>query len=76
MREFIERFLSNYKTPPEPRADRIPEKWRVAVYLGVAALSLVALVLVVRYVVVPGVNAQQSSAQTGGESSPSKPAGE
>jgi len=60
VKEFVRRFFDNMTNPPEPGPELIPKAWRVPFFVGLVAVSLIALALVVRYVVVPGIGEQQS----------------
>ena len=61
MKEFIRRFFDNMSKPPEPGPELIPKRWRVPFFLGLIAVSLIALAIIVRFVVVPGIGAQNSA---------------
>jgi hypothetical protein len=62
VKEFVRRFFDNIAQPPQPGPDLIPKRWRVPFFLAVIVVSLLALGLVVRFVVIPGIDAQQSRA--------------
>ena len=62
MKEFVRRFFDNIAEPPQPGPELIPKRWRIPFFLALIALSLLALALVVRFVVIPGIGAQQSRA--------------
>ena len=59
MKEFVRRFFDNIAQPPKPGPDLIPQRWRVPFFLALIVVSLLALGLVVRFVVIPGIHAQQ-----------------
>ena len=59
MKEFIRRFFDNMSSPPAPGPELIPTRWRIPFFIGLVAISLVGLAIVVRFVVVPGIEAQQ-----------------
>ena len=46
----------------EPGRELIPTRWRIPFFIALAVVSLIALGLLVTFVVVPGINAQQSGA--------------
>jgi len=48
--------------PPEPGPELIPTPYRIPFFIGLVVVSLVALAIVVRFVVIPGIRAQQSGA--------------
>lgn len=60
MKEFFERFAANLAEPPAPGPELIPAHRRVPFFVGVVVVSAALLALVVWYVVVPGVRAQQT----------------
>jgi len=62
VREFIRRFFDNMAKPPEPGPELIPKPVRIPFFIALVAVSLVMLAIFVRFVVVPGISAQQSSA--------------
>jgi membrane protein insertase Oxa1/YidC/SpoIIIJ len=72
VKEFVQRFFANMSKPPEPGPELIPTRWRIPFFIGLAVVSLAALVLLVRLVVVPGIAAQQSATQSAPQSAPSK----
>jgi membrane protein insertase Oxa1/YidC/SpoIIIJ len=72
VREFVEQFMSNFSRPLEPGRELIPTRYRVPFFIALAALSLIVLVLLVRFVVVPGIAAQQSGAASARESGSTK----
>jgi membrane protein insertase Oxa1/YidC/SpoIIIJ len=47
--------------PPEPGPELIPSPYRIPFFIGLVVVSLIALAMVVRFVVIPGIKAQQSS---------------
>lgn len=56
----IRHFLDTFGVPRPPRPKIIPERWRVAFYVGLSVVSLVVLLALVMYVVIPGIKTQQS----------------
>jgi hypothetical protein len=72
VKEFVERFFANMSRPPEPGPELIPTRWRTPFFIALALVSLVVLLLLVRFVVVPGIAAQQSETQSTPKSAPSK----
>ena len=72
MREFVEQFMSNFSRPMEPGRELIPAAVRIPFFIALAVVSLIVLVLLVRFVVVPGINAQQSGAAGARESGSTK----
>jgi hypothetical protein len=61
VKEFFRRFFDNMANPPEPGPERIPERWRIPFFAGLALVSLIAIVLLMRFVVIPGIEAQQAA---------------
>jgi hypothetical protein len=59
VREFVEQFMSNFSRPLEPGRELIPKPWRIPFFVGMAVLSLVALALLLNFVVIPAIHAQQ-----------------
>ena len=57
-------LIENFGKAPEPRPPIIPAPWRIPFFAAVSLLSLVALLLLVFYVVIPGIEAQQSAVQS------------
>jgi hypothetical protein len=72
VREFVEQFMSNFSRPMEPGRELIPTRYRVPFFIALMVLSLIVLVLLVRFVVVPGITAQQSGAAGARESRSTK----
>lgn len=72
MREFVEQFMSNFSRPMEPGRELIPPRYRIPFFIALAVVSLIVLVLLVRFVVVPGINAQQRGAAGARESGSTK----
>jgi hypothetical protein len=62
MAGLISRFVENFGKVPEPRESRIPPAWRIPVFAGIAALSLVLLALLLHFVVMPGIRAESPPA--------------
>jgi hypothetical protein len=62
VKEFIRRFFDNMSNPPEPGPELIPTRLRIPFFVGLIVVSLLALAMIVRFVVVPGIGAQQSGA--------------
>ena len=58
---FVRRFLTNLQKPPEPRdtPPLIPQRLRIPFFLGLSAVSLIILLLLVWFVVIPAIGAQQ-----------------
>lgn len=61
---FVKRFLDTLAKDPEVRESSIPERWRILVFLGMSAISLVLLLLLLWLVVLPGVRAEQAKTST------------
>lgn len=57
--ERLKHFLDTFGEPRPPKPPLIPERYRVPVLVGMAVVSLVALLLLVRFVVIPGIEAQR-----------------
>jgi hypothetical protein len=55
-------FRDNFGKVPEPRPPIIPGPWRIPFFIAVSIASLVALVLLVMYVILPGIQVQQQAA--------------
>ncbi len=72
MKEFVQRFFANMSKPPEPGPELIPTRWRIPFFVGIAIVSLVVLLLLVRFVVAPGIAAQQSNTDSAPQSATSK----
>ena len=64
---FAKRFLDTLGKDPEVKESSIPKELRIPVFLGIAAVSLVLLILLIWLVVLPGVRSQQAT-------TPSRPA--
>jgi hypothetical protein len=58
----IRYFLENFGKEPEPRPPIIPGPWRIPFFVALIVASLIALGLLVQYVVIPGIQAQHTSA--------------
>lgn len=58
---FIKRFFANFGTVPEQRPPIIPKPFRIPFFIALSVLALVALLLVIWLLVLPGIRAQQSS---------------
>jgi len=56
-------FIENFGKAPEPKPPIIPGPWRIPFFIALSLISLAALVLLVIYVVIPGIEAQQPAAQ-------------
>jgi hypothetical protein len=71
---FAKRFLDTLGKDPEVKESSIPKEWRVPVFLGISAVSLVLLLLLLWLVVLPGVRSQQATApsQPAPQSAPAK----
>jgi membrane protein insertase Oxa1/YidC/SpoIIIJ len=72
VKEFVNRFFENMSNPPEPGPELIPKRWRVPFFAGLALVSIIVLALLLRFVVLPGIDAQQGASPTGTQSG-SKP---
>lgn len=59
--ERIKHFLDTFGEPRPPRPPLIPEPYRVAFYLSLSLVSFVALVVLVWFVLIPGIRAQSTS---------------
>jgi hypothetical protein len=49
-------------TPPEPGPELVPARWRIPFFICLLVISLIALAALLRFVVIPGIDAQQSGA--------------
>jgi hypothetical protein len=72
VKEFVQRFFANMSKPPEPGPELIPTRWRIPFFIGLAIVSLGTLLLLVWFVVVPGIAAQRSDTHSTPQSAPSK----
>jgi hypothetical protein len=70
VKEFFRRFFDNMSNPPEPGPERIPQRWRIPFFAGLALVSIIALVVLMRFVVVPGIAAQQPVVPAPSQSGP------
>jgi membrane protein insertase Oxa1/YidC/SpoIIIJ len=61
VKEFVRRFFDNMSKPPEPGPELIPTRWRIPFFIGLAVVSLILLAAMIRFVVVPGIAAQQAA---------------
>lgn len=57
-RTFVQRFFHNFEEVPPERPPIIPKPYRIPFFVALSVLALIALILVVRLVVVPGIAAQ------------------
>jgi len=53
-------FLDTFGEPRPPRPPLIPERYRVAFYLTLSLVSLLALVVLVWFVLIPGIRSQSA----------------
>lgn len=60
---FLQRFFELDRVPDE-RPPVIPKPYRIPFFVGLSIVALLALVLVVQLVVLPGIRAQQSGSAT------------
>jgi len=58
----LQHWLDTFGVPRPPRAQIIPQRWRIPFYIGLSVLSFVVLLLLVIYVVIPGINANRAGA--------------
>lgn|GEM_PF-3055415 len=58
----LQHWLDTFGAPRPPRAQIIPQRWRIPFYIGLSLLSLLVLLLLVIYVVIPGIKANQAGA--------------
>ena len=70
----LRHFLDTFGVPRPPRPRIIPARWRVPFYIGLSVVSLLALLILIFYVVIPGIRASQPSAtsNSGAISAPSE----
>ena len=54
-------LIENWGKEPEPRPPIIPGPWRIPFYIGLSVVSLAVLALLVYYVIMPGMRAEQPS---------------
>ncbi len=59
--ERIRHFLDTFGEPRPPRPPLIPERYRVPFYLALSLVSFVALIVLVWFVLIPGIHAQSAS---------------
>ena len=52
----------NFGKVPEPRPPIVPGPWRIPFFIAVALASLIALVALVTWVIIPGIQSQQQPA--------------
>ena len=62
----LRHFLDTFGVPRPPRPRIIPERWRVPFYIGLSVVSLIALLILIFFVVIPGVRASQTNATSSG----------
>jgi len=62
--ERLKHFLDTFGEPRPPRPPLIPERYRVPFYLTLSLVSFIALIVLVWFVLIPGIRAQSAS-QTG-----------
>lgn len=67
--ERLKHALDTFGEPRPPRPPMIPERYRVPFYLTLSLVSFVALVLLVWFVLIPGIRSQ-SVPQTGSDPAP------
>ena len=58
----IKYFLDNFGKVPDAKPPLIPAPWRTPFFVALSVASLIALILVVNYVVVPAIRTQQAVA--------------
>jgi hypothetical protein len=62
-RGFLKRFFDNFgKVPEEEPKELIPHDIRIPFFLGLAVVSLILLGLLLWFVVIPAISAQQTAA--------------
>jgi len=54
-------FLDTFGEPRPPRPPLIPQRYRVTFYLMLSLVSFIALVVLVWFVLIPGIRAQSAS---------------
>jgi len=59
--ERLKHFLDTFGEPRPPRPPLIPERYRVPFYLTLSLVSFVALIVLVWFVLIPGIRAQSAS---------------
>jgi len=59
--ERLKHFLDTFGEPRPPRPPLIPERYRVPFYLSLSLVSLIALIVLVWFVLIPGIRAQSTS---------------
>lgn len=57
-------FIENFGKRPEPRPPIIPQRWRIPFFVALSVVSAAALLALVYFVVVPGIQAQRLSTGT------------
>ena len=67
-------FFENFGKPPETvGSPLIPPKWRMPVFFGMIVVGIVLLLLLVRFVVIPGMAAQRALSAPSGAPTTSQP---
>ena len=56
----LKHFLDTFGEPRPKRAQIIPDRYRIPFYLALSVLSLLVLILLVQFVVRPGIEAQKA----------------
>lgn len=69
---FWRRFAENFGKVPEEKPPLIPAPYRIPFFITLTVVSLVALVALVWFVVMPGIQAQQSAPRGVPASAPAK----
>ena len=65
--ERTKHFLDTFGEPRPPRPPILPKRWRIPFYFALSAGSLLILIILVWFVLIPGIQSQQS------DGSPAKP---
>jgi len=58
----LQHWLDTFGVPRPLRPQIIPTRWRIPFYIGLSLLSFVVLLLLVIYVLIPGIKANQAGA--------------
>lgn len=58
--ERTKHFLDTFGEPRPPRPPLIPKRYRVLFYLALSMVSLVVLIALVWFVLIPGIRSQQA----------------
>lgn len=63
-RSFVQRFFDNFGKVPEEKPPIIPKPYRIPFFIALSVIALIALILWIQLVVVPGIRAHQATRGT------------